>query len=241
LSEAQTGWKPGKTSWCWQPKAALHHIREALDAESAVSSGLLVYVILTEIASDKRSHTFQTTHSFIAMRSGLSQRTVQRRIKALTEIGVLKCDVPSLRAPATYTLLLIEPKDEQQPLHNATPQLRSVVPPSKNAPWRTSEECIQEVPKNGHKTCSTKEPRKFSPIQKELADMVEGILGNGWENDAGKWLNRITGGVGDAGNTVSPEPGKVRRVFEEVADAQKNNRITTTPAQYAEQMWKEFK
>jgi DNA-binding Lrp family transcriptional regulator len=232
----------------------LHRIRESLDAENAVASGLLVYVALTEIASDKRSNTFETTHSYIAMRSGLSQRTVQQRIKGLTDIGILKCTVPDRRAPATYTLLAIESKDEQQPLprepqplHNVTQSipndkqpLHSVTQRSKKEPLPSSKECIQESSNNGLKTCSTKGPRRLSPIQKELADMVEAVLGDEWANDAGKWLNRITGGTGDNGKPTLPDPTKVRRVIAEVELAIRERRIKTTPARYAEEIWKEF-
>jgi len=113
LSESQKGWKPAGVAFCWQPKAALRRIREALDAENAVASGLLVYLALTEIASDKQSPTFQTTHGYIAGRIGLSQRTVQQRIHDLKEIGVLKYTVEAgVRGPATYTL--IQPSSETQ-------------------------------------------------------------------------------------------------------------------------------
>lgn len=179
MSESHTGRKPGKEPWCWQPKAALKRIRDSLDAENAVASGLLVYVALTEIASDKHSNTFQTTHSFIAMRSGLSQRTVQQRIKGLTDIGVLGCVVPSLRTPATYTLLPTESKVEQhplprvtQPLHNDEQPLPCVTQRSKNAPLPTSKECIQEYPKNeGKKEGTENAPLKLSQrisYEKEL-------------------------------------------------------------------------
>jgi DNA-binding Lrp family transcriptional regulator len=251
LSDSPKAWKPGREPWCWQSKAILRQIREALDAENAVSSGLLVYVALTEIASDKQSPTFQTTHSFIAMRCGLSQRTVQQRIRDLTEIGVLKCAVSNLRAPATYELLAVpvtQPlPDVVQPLHSVTQPLPDVVQPlhsvtqrSKKAPLRTLEESLEEKPNNTERTCSTK-ARKLSASEKTLADMAEKILGNEWANDAGKWLNRITGGLGDDGKRIAPTPDKVRRVFADTARAVKDFSINTTPARYAENTWKEFK
>jgi uncharacterized protein YdaU (DUF1376 family) len=91
------------------------------------------------------------------------------------------------------------------------------------------------------KTCSTKGARKLSASEKTLADMVEKILGNEWVNDAGKWLNRITGGLGDDGKRIAPTPDKVRRVFADTARAVKDSSINTTPARYAENTWKEFK
>ena len=73
-------------------------------------------------------------------------------------------------------------------------------------------------------------PNKLLPRQKELADRIETALGVQWVNDAGKWINRI-----------KILPGKCERVFAEVESAAKELRIRTTPAQYAEQQWKEFR
>jgi hypothetical protein len=73
-------------------------------------------------------------------------------------------------------------------------------------------------------------PNKLSPIEKEVADQAEAILLNQWVNNAGKWVNRI-----------KSEPDKVQRVFAEVANANKEQRIKTTPAQYAEYCWRQFK
>jgi hypothetical protein len=90
------------------------------------------------------------------------------------------------------------------------------------------------------KTCSTK-ARKLSPAEKELADTVERILGDEWINDAGKWLNRITGGIGTDGKLVPAEPGKVRRVFSDLERAIKDDEVTKTRAGYAQYMWEQFK
>jgi hypothetical protein len=79
-----------------------------------------------------------------------------------------------------------------------------------------------------NKAYSTK-ASKLSARQKELADRIEAALGNQWTNDAGKWINRI-----------KLNPGKCERVIAEVENAIKENRIKTTPAQYAEEIWKEF-
>lgn len=70
---------------------------------------------------------------------------------------------------------------------------------------------------------------KLEPHQKELADRMEHCLNGQWINDAGKWMLRICGAT-----------RKAERVIAEVENAKKENRIKTTPAQYAEQIWKEF-
>lgn len=59
---------------------------------------------------------------------------------------------------------------------------------------------------------------------------MEEALGEQWVNDAGKWIRRIKSNL-----------EKTHRVICEVRDAKREGRIKTTPAQYAEQIWKEFK
>jgi len=104
--------KPGNAAraikqepFCWQSKAALRLIREAFDGENTVPSALAIYVALTEIASDKQSETFQTTHSWIAALSGWSSRTVRARLKALQEIKLIEIITPDPRFANTYRLL----------------------------------------------------------------------------------------------------------------------------------------
>lgn len=70
---------------------------------------------------------------------------------------------------------------------------------------------------------------KLNRKARELANRLEGCLNGQWDNDAGKWVNRIKSNL-----------GKSERVVAEVESAVKENRITETPAQYAEHIWKEF-
>jgi len=241
VDDPKQGWKPDGTAFCWQPKAALHRIREALDANNSVSSGLLVYFALTEIASDKRAHTFQATHAYIAMRCGQSPRTVQQRVKDLVSIGVIECTVPNLKAPATYTLLAVEqslPSDtqpvprDQQPLPIVEQPLPNVTQRSKNAPLPTYKECNEESVKNDKALSSLSVPTKptkatkLSKRQKEIADRVEAALGDEWVNDAGKWINRIKQ------NTT-----RARNVIAEVENAIRERRVAKSNAAYAEYIW----
>jgi len=119
MPESFPPWVPDGVAFCWQPKTALHHIRESLEAVNGVSSGIAVYVALTEVASDRRSGVFQATHAHLAARSGLSVRTVQHRIKNLSDLGLIRYTVPSLKSPATYELL---PQSDKQPLPNVEKQ-----------------------------------------------------------------------------------------------------------------------
>ncbi len=63
-----------------------------------------------------------------------------------------------------------------------------------------------------------------------LAARLENALGQQWVNDAGKWVKRL-----------KEKAQKFERVVAEVESAITEKRIKTTPAQYAEQIWKEFK
>lgn len=72
---------------------------------------------------------------------------------------------------------------------------------------------------------------RLTPAQLDIAARFEKSLGTQWENDRLKWLSRC-----------HKDSNKTQRVIEEVEDAIKRGGIiTTTNAQYAEQMWKEFK
>jgi hypothetical protein len=106
--------------FCWQQKPALRLIRDSCDAEKSVSSTLAVYLALTEIASDEESETFTTTHAWIALKSGLSPRTVQDRINRLSEIGLLEVSTPTLKSPSKYKLLSVRQPlpNDKQPLPN---------------------------------------------------------------------------------------------------------------------------
>jgi len=89
-------------------------------------------------------------------------------------------------------------------------------------------ECKGETKATGNGNVTPK--KRLTEAQRELSKRWEIVLGPQWVNDAGKWINRI-----------KAEPGKTERVLAEVESATKENRVRETPAQYAEQIWKEFK
>lgn len=70
---------------------------------------------------------------------------------------------------------------------------------------------------------------KFTLEQLDLTERFHAALNGQWENDRQKWMGRI-----------AREEGRVDRVLREVESAIKESRIKTTPARYAEQIWKEF-
>jgi hypothetical protein len=71
---------------------------------------------------------------------------------------------------------------------------------------------------------------KLTEGQRGIVERCEFALGEQWTNDAGKWVVRIKSNI-----------DKSARVIAEVENATKEGRVKTTPAQYAEQIWKEFK
>ncbi len=99
-------------SWCWQSKEARRQIRKRLDGTEEICSALSTYDALCEIASDEASPTFETTHAWIGVLSGLSPATVKRRLPCLVEFGLLSVkEQPAMRGPCTYTLLSIAHND----------------------------------------------------------------------------------------------------------------------------------
>ena len=83
--------------FCWQNKRALRLIRQRMDAEGTVSSSIALYVALTEYDSDQNSPgVFTVTYAELAMRSGLSTRTVQDRTRDLVSIGLIRYETGAL-------------------------------------------------------------------------------------------------------------------------------------------------
>ena len=81
---------PDDGPFCWQTKAARRRIRDHFDCTGNVCSALSVYDALTEIASDKQSAVFTTTHAHIAKYSGVSPSTVKRIIAGFDELRLVK-------------------------------------------------------------------------------------------------------------------------------------------------------
>lgn len=71
--------------------------------------------------------------------------------------------------------------------------------------------------------------KKLTDREKHLAAVFEKALSGQWVNDSGKWINRI-----------KTDFEKCERVLAEVRSGMIEERIKTTAAQYAEQIWKEF-
>lgn len=83
--------------------------------------------------------------------------------------------------------------------------------------------------KGSDKVAKASAKRKLRPQEAAIAIRFELALNGQWRNDSGKWINRIVSEFRDA-----------ERVVAEVELAIKEDRIQSTPAQYAEQIWKEF-
>ena len=90
--------------WCWQSTDALRRIQRSLSGKGAAASGLLVYVALTDLASEERKDQFERSHGEIAARAGISVRTVQARLSDLKALGLVDWEWP-LNAACRYRLL----------------------------------------------------------------------------------------------------------------------------------------
>jgi hypothetical protein len=91
--------------FCWISRRALELIREQCDQENAVSSAIAVYVALAEKASRQGAEEFSAPHGLLMSMSGLSRRTVQRRLQDLVECGLLEIETPARKMASTFRLL----------------------------------------------------------------------------------------------------------------------------------------
>lgn len=78
----------------WQDKRVLRHIRKcytlAVDGKNRrLKTALVIYLVLTEIASNIKSDVFQTTFNTIALNAGLSNSTVRRYTQEFIKISVI--------------------------------------------------------------------------------------------------------------------------------------------------------
>jgi hypothetical protein len=113
----------------------------AAQGRAAQNPRIGTYVALSEIASDRQAETFVTTHAYIALKSGLSPRTIASRLPELAEIGLVEISTPIMKAPSTYKLLPVP-----QPLPNDMQRTKTA---SLQALEESKEESLEESPKKG--------------------------------------------------------------------------------------------
>jgi hypothetical protein len=75
--------------FCWQTKAAIWRIREAFDESKFLDQALAVYLVLTELASDAQSPTFDAKRRKIAERSGVSMRRVSEILARFKNLSLV--------------------------------------------------------------------------------------------------------------------------------------------------------
>ncbi len=225
--------------FAWQHKPAIWRIREAFDCTTYLDQALAVYLVLCELASDEQSETFTVSRRKIAERSGVSLRRVSDILERFKQINLLIWNQNRIEGSkelghSTYTLM------------SSPACTTSGTDSTRLGTNGKSENCTvnEQSQKNLSKTYSTKGPSKLSKRERDLANDAELILKGQWRNDCGKWINRIKEiEVYEDGRPDKARPGwfsKTQRVFAEVKSAITENRIETTPAQFAEQCWKEF-
>ena len=117
----------------------------------------------------------------------------------------------------------LQPKGNS-PSPSPSPSLPLIAIDKASASDLTSQELPpQRVP--------TKAKKPLKGKQKELADRIQAALGEQWVNDAGKWITRIK---------TPAKFSTCESVTAELENAIKESRISTTPAQFAEDTWKHF-
>jgi hypothetical protein len=97
-------------AFCWQEKAVLRVIRDSFDATNSVTTGIAVYLALTEIASDEQAETFTRRIGEIGDRAGVGYKTAAKvldRLESLKAIAIRRNKNPhsNERTPSDYTLL----------------------------------------------------------------------------------------------------------------------------------------
>jgi hypothetical protein len=140
-----------------------------------------------------------------------AREQTRKRVSAFRRNAVV---TPYARARASDLSLKSESRKEKEGLSPPLSDLsQEGAPLSTPATKRQSEKALA----------------KLTEGQQAIADRLEVLLAEQWSNDAGKWVNRI-----------KSHGGKCERVAAELKSAIFEARIKSTPAQYAEQIWKEF-
>jgi hypothetical protein len=101
--------------FAWQHKDTLRIITETFSESDQTASARSLYVALTELASDNESETFTATKALIGHKAGLSYSTVQRLLKGLQQLNLIRIQPGringALKTANTYTLLTIGHSD----------------------------------------------------------------------------------------------------------------------------------
>src|SRR2546423_12361594 len=116
----QLAWKPQGVPFFWGPKAAMKKIEEALELNEAASAKL-VYVALCRIASNEATSTFVKPIQYIAMLASVSRSTVERRLRDLERLKLVRVERFALKQPNHYTLLLPARSDTSHRRNVASP------------------------------------------------------------------------------------------------------------------------
>ena len=137
--------------------------------------------------------------------------------KTRAKVGKLGADARWLRHGSGMAQAMREPSSRQCPsIVEAMPKHAPLPPSPSPTPVQGSDKASDKA-------------KKLSKRQREIAQRMESALNSRWVNDAGKWICRIRS-----------EFEKTVRVCAEVESAIREQRISETPAQYAEFTWKQF-
>jgi len=93
-------------SFCWQDKRRLNLIRSRTTGKRRASA-LVVYVTLTNIASDEGDSRFQTYVSVIAEMAGLHRETVSLAMRELEKLGLISTVRQARKADGKYAAIRV--------------------------------------------------------------------------------------------------------------------------------------
>lgn len=102
--------------WLWADKAQIKNILRECGSTEKGRTALIVYVVLTSIASDKGDATsFTMSQTAVASEAGVTDKTIRNVIKSLQKCGALNYKVKSLGDIGTWTLLSPPTLTEKRP------------------------------------------------------------------------------------------------------------------------------
>jgi len=216
--------RPNKTQapYCWQNKGALERIRRLNG--STKSSALLVYFVMTELASDNKSSVFNVGMHTLELLTGLSDRTVGKRLDDLKALGLIEIQRnfagPRTQLESTFTLFThrkIEGRDYRN---------KNYTPTETNSP--TSFRPIVNKTEEGEEQNKTRNyvpPSQYSETEKEALIAWEEIaVGSGlYFLPVDKFSPIVTCWI-----SQFPDIPELRKLFAWVVEQQRNNPVMKT-------------
>jgi hypothetical protein len=159
----------------WVEKDASRLLRERMNGASNTAIVLSVYCALCEIASDKNSPRFTTSHPHIWDKAGCGRTSLQDALKEIEGAGLVQIETPKLKGPCTFTLFYANRSTASDGRSTASDG-RSTASDGRStflASAATVEESVEETDKNTMKTASPPLPFASDAFGKAWGDWRE--------------------------------------------------------------------